>query len=134
MAFLSLLRPCAPVMLRLHNSGCPRFHSALAAAAPKKSSLLGAVYLLFLAHRIPGRSVEEDWKAIEKGGQGNVLQKAQLEWEILLHQRKNSGFFDGHYSLVAGHMENGETIHAAAIREAQEEIGEWTKEPEEAGK
>ena len=60
---------------------------------------------------------------MEEKGQGNVLQKARADWEILLHQRKNSGFYDGHYSLVAGHMENGEGIYAAAIREAQEEIG-----------
>jgi len=125
MASLSLLRPCAPAILRLHNSGCPRFLSAVAAtAAPTRSSLLGAVYVLFLAHRTRGGSVEEDWKAIESRGQKNVLQKAQLEWEILLHQRKNTGFFDGHFSLVAGHMEDGETIITAAIREAQEEIGE----------
>jgi 8-oxo-dGTP pyrophosphatase MutT (NUDIX family) len=41
--------------------------------------------------------------------------------EVLLAQRKNTGFRDGDYGLVAGHVEPGESCEAAVVREAQEE-------------
>ncbi len=40
---------------------------------------------------------------------------------ILLAQRKNAGHEDGNYSLVAGHIEQGETAEQALIREVREE-------------
>lgn len=43
--------------------------------------------------------------------------------KILLSLRKNSGFMDGWYSLVAGHVEANETIDQAMIRELEEEAG-----------
>lgn len=43
--------------------------------------------------------------------------------KILLHLRKNTGYCDGMWSLVAGHVEDGESASAAIIREADEEIG-----------
>lgn len=43
--------------------------------------------------------------------------------EILLHLRKNTGYCDGMWSLVAGHVEDGESATAALIRETYEEIG-----------
>lgn len=43
--------------------------------------------------------------------------------QVLLHLRKNTGYCDGMWSLVAGHVENGEPASAALIREAREEIG-----------
>ena len=43
--------------------------------------------------------------------------------EILLLRRCNTGFADGSYSVVAGHVEADEEITSAAIREAKEEVG-----------
>jgi len=43
--------------------------------------------------------------------------------DVLLSLRKNTGWMDGYYSLIAGHLEARETIEEAAIREAKEEGG-----------
>lgn len=45
------------------------------------------------------------------------------EGKVLLSLRKNTGFFDGFYGLVAGHVEGNETMSAAMVREIREEIG-----------
>lgn len=42
---------------------------------------------------------------------------------ILLIRRTETGFQDGNYGLVGGHLNPGETIKQAAIRECYEEIG-----------
>jgi 8-oxo-dGTP diphosphatase len=42
---------------------------------------------------------------------------------VLLSLRKGTGYMDGHYSLVAGHIEENESAEAAAMREASEESG-----------
>lgn len=42
---------------------------------------------------------------------------------VLLMRRAGTGFFDGQYSLPGGHVEPGESILAAALRELREETG-----------
>ena len=45
------------------------------------------------------------------------------ENKVLLLRRFNTGYEDGKYCFPGGHVEKGEPIHKAMIREAKEEIG-----------
>ncbi len=43
--------------------------------------------------------------------------------KIFLIRRKNTGWEDGKYAIVGGHLNGNEKASIAAVREAQEEIG-----------
>ena len=44
--------------------------------------------------------------------------------QVLLQQRQNTGYMDGHWSFsAAGHVERDESVTAAAVREVWEELG-----------
>ena len=44
------------------------------------------------------------------------------ETEVLLSLRKNTGYRDGEYELPGGHVEAGEDLMQAMVREAKEEL------------
>ncbi len=57
------------------------------------------------------------------GASVNAYLILKQKGKILLHLRKNTGYCDGMWGLVAGHVEDGESATEGMIREAREEIG-----------
>jgi ADP-ribose pyrophosphatase YjhB (NUDIX family) len=47
----------------------------------------------------------------------------ERDGRVLLMRRAGTGFFDGLYSLPGGHVEAGESVRLAAVRELREELG-----------
>lgn len=43
--------------------------------------------------------------------------------KVLLMKRRNTGYMDGYYGMVSGHLEQNESLKQAIIRETLEEIG-----------
>lgn len=56
---------------------------------------------------------------------GLILEK---NGKILLIKRKNTGYMDGMYGFLAGHVEAGESLKQAMVREVREEGGIKVKE------
>ena len=52
-----------------------------------------------------------------------LLRPAASGREVLLELRSGTGWMDEHWAGVAGHVERGESLYAAAAREAAEEVG-----------
>jgi 8-oxo-dGTP diphosphatase len=52
----------------------------------------------------------------------------QRDNEVLLQRRFNTGFEDGNYTLISGHVDKGESPSQAVRREAKEEAGIEVKE------
>lgn len=50
------------------------------------------------------------------------------ENKVLLMKRCNTGYMDGYYGMVSGHLEKNESLKQAIIREAFEEVGIIIKE------
>ncbi len=54
---------------------------------------------------------------------GTVHLLLERDGKRLFLRRSNTGYMDGCFSLVAGHVEDGESVREAAAREAREEVG-----------
>lgn len=53
-----------------------------------------------------------------------MLRETEAGTEVLLQLRQGTGYRDGHWAAAAaGHVEANEPVHAAACREAAEEVG-----------
>lgn len=62
-------------------------------------------------------------KIQRKGASVNAYLILKEDNQVLLHLRKNTGYLDGFWGLVSGHVEEGEAASEAMIREAEEEAG-----------
>lgn len=79
--------------------------------------------LLQGAHRALEAYYRHSSKKNRSGASVNVYLVLRKNDTVLLHLRKNTGYCDGYYGLIAGHVEDGESAITAMIREAYEEAG-----------
>lgn len=66
---------------------------------------------------------EKACNAMRAGASVNAYLILEHSNKILMLLRKNTGYCDGMYGLVAGHVENEESATMGMVREAQEEAG-----------
>jgi len=64
---------------------------------------------------------ERSSKKLRIGASVNAYLILQKNYQVLLHLRRNTGYCDGMYGLVSGHVEDGESASSAIIRETFEE-------------
>jgi 8-oxo-dGTP diphosphatase len=76
--------------------------------------LRGGVMQKFLAETVSKK---------RSGAVLNVYLFLRQDAAVLLSLRNNTGYCDGLYGLISGHVEDGESATAAMIREAYEETG-----------
>lgn len=62
-------------------------------------------------------------KKKRSGASVNAYLVLKKENKVLLHLRNHTGYCDGFYGLVSGHVEDAEPATSALIREAREEAG-----------
>lgn len=89
-------------------------------ASPSEFSKLP---LMTGGHEAFQKYYQRSTKKNRKGASVNAYLILRQSDRVLLHLRKNTGYFDGHYSFIAGHVEDGESATDAIIREACEEGG-----------
>lgn len=69
-------------------------------------------------HCLRNKSMKERFKLIPE-----VFLVLVRDNKILLARRYNTGYEDGNYNMVAGHVDGRETMREAMAREAKEEAG-----------
>jgi len=80
-----------------------------------------------VTNRAIQESTKESYEAMKKSRLQAIVDVHVIfendagEW--LLSERSNTGYKDGEYSLVAGHLEDGESVTECAARESMEEAG-----------
>lgn len=52
-----------------------------------------------------------------------VFAVVEKDGNLLLAKRAKTGYKDGWYTLPSGHLEEGESVQEAAVRELKEEVG-----------
>jgi 8-oxo-dGTP diphosphatase len=72
------------------------------------------------AHPMPASSTQTSKRT---GASVNAYLILKKNDQVLLSLRRNTGYLDGFYGLVAGHVEDGESATTAMLREAHEEAG-----------
>ena len=80
-------------------------------------------------------SIKETWQQYAKPAATSSSQKTRTgayinaclilrrEDKVALSLRQNTGYADGFYGLISGHVEDGESATTAILREAYEEAG-----------
>ncbi len=85
--------------------------------------LVAAAYVLLL-RTPPGADAAPDPGAASPDATEDLVGAASPDAaEVLLHLRQGTGYRDGHWALPAGHVEPGESVVTAAVREVREETG-----------